>query len=62
GPMVSDDTAMQGAFASNDNASTNQFSGDGLSGSQPDTDNGSGKSQAPQGSDEYEQFKNKQNF
>ncbi len=31
GPMVSDDTAMQGAFASNDNAaSTNQFSGDGL--------------------------------
>ncbi len=62
GPMVSDDTAMQGAFASNDNASTNQFSGDGLSGSQPDTANGSGESQAPQGSDEYEQFKNKQNF
>lgn len=62
GPMVSDDTAMQGAFASNDNASTNQFSGDGLSGSQPDTGNGSGESQAPQGSDEYEQFKNKQNF
>lgn len=62
GPMVSDDTAMQGAFASNDNASTNQFSGDGLSGSQPDTNNGSGESQTPQGSDEYEQFKNKQNF
>ncbi|HDP7273768.1 TPA: P-type conjugative transfer protein TrbL [Escherichia coli] len=62
GSMVSDDTAMQGAFASNDNASTNQFSGDGLSGSQPDTANGSGESQAPQGSDEYEQFKNKQNF
>ncbi|EHK2112773.1 P-type conjugative transfer protein TrbL [Salmonella enterica subsp. enterica serovar 4,[5],12:b:-] len=62
GPMVSDDTAMQGAFASNDNASTNQFSGDGLSGSQPDTGNVSGESQAPQGSDEYEQFKNKQNF
>ncbi len=59
--MVSDDTAMQGAFASNDNASTNQLS-DGLSGSQPDTGNGSGESQAPQGSDEYEQFKNKQNF
>lgn len=62
GPMVSDDTAMQGAFASNDNASTNQFSGDGLSGSQPDTGKVSGESQAPQGSDEYEQFKNKQNF
>ncbi|EBE2360220.1 P-type conjugative transfer protein TrbL [Salmonella enterica] len=62
GPMVSDDTAMQGAFASNDNASTNQFSGDGLSGSQPDSGNSSGESQAPQGSDEYEQFKNKQNF
>ncbi|EAR3980759.1 P-type conjugative transfer protein TrbL [Escherichia coli] len=62
GPMVSDDTAMQGAFASNDNASTNQFSGDGLSGSQPDTGNVSGESQAPQGSDEYEQFKNKQIF
>ncbi|ECG8454994.1 P-type conjugative transfer protein TrbL [Salmonella enterica] len=62
GLMVSDDTAMQGAFASNDNASTNQFSGDGLSGSQPDSGNSSGESQAPQGSDEYEQFKNKQNF
>lgn len=62
GPMVSDDTAMQGAFASNDTASANQFGGDGLSGSQPDTDTGSAESQTPQGSDEYEQFKNKQNF
>ncbi|EEI0740452.1 P-type conjugative transfer protein TrbL [Salmonella enterica] len=64
GPMVSDDTAMQGAFASNDTASANQnqFGGDGLSGGQPDTDTGSAKSQTPQGSDEYEQFKNKQKF
>ncbi|WP_407214872.1 hypothetical protein [Enterobacter kobei] len=61
GPMVSDDTAMQGAFASNDNASTNQFSGDGLSGSQPDTGNGS-ESHRLHKADEYEQFKNKQNF
>ncbi|ECZ0744828.1 P-type conjugative transfer protein TrbL [Salmonella enterica] len=67
GPMVSDDTALQGAFASNNNNETGtDFAGDSLGGSEQaqnnSTDTGSVDEQKQQGSDEYEQFKNKQSF
>ncbi|TDN48868.1 type IV secretion system protein TrbL [Scandinavium goeteborgense] len=68
GSMVSDDTAFQGAFANNESATTgDQFSGDSLGGSEQAQDQASNNSDSentpsPQGSDEYEQFKNKQSF
>ncbi|EAX4489609.1 P-type conjugative transfer protein TrbL [Escherichia coli] len=67
GPMVSDETAFQGAFASNSSADTgSDFSGDSVSGSDQSQNNGadtgSVNEQNPQGGDEYEQFKNKQSF
>ncbi|EAT5352645.1 P-type conjugative transfer protein TrbL [Salmonella enterica] len=67
GPMVSDDVALQGAFASNNNNETGtDFAGDSLGGNDQaqnnSTDTGSVDEQKQQGSDEYEQFKNKQSF
>ena len=70
GPMVSDDTGLQGAFANNESVTTgDQFSGDSLGGSeqaqaqdQASNNSDSENTQSPQGSDEYEQFKNKQSF
>lgn len=67
GPMVSDDVALQGAFASNNSNETGtDFAGDSLGGNDQAqnnrTDTGSVDEQKPQGSDEYEQFKNKQSF
>lgn len=66
--MVSDDTAFQGAFANNESGTTgDQFSGDSLGGSEQAQDQASNNSDSentpsPQGSDEYEKFKNKQSF
>lgn len=70
GPMVSDDAGLQGAFANNESVTTgDQFSGDSLGGSeqaqaqdQASNNSDSENTQSPQGSDEYEQFKNKQSF
>jgi type IV secretion system protein TrbL len=58
GPMVSDETALQGAFSNNhsDNSveTGEQFYGDSLSGSEQTNSNTDG--------DEYDQFKNKHSF
>ena len=68
GSMVSDDTAMQGAFADNNSADTGtNFEGDSLGGTeqaenQNTQDTGTAGEQSAQGGDEYEQFKNKQSF
>lgn len=78
GSLVSDETTMQGAFASNNNVDTGttgatgaQFDGDSLGGgnqteSQNKTDTGSVEQGTPQenskSGDEFEQFKNKTSF
>lgn len=58
GSMVSDETALQGAFASN--ASGGATGSDQAQNTGADT--GSVNQQSSQGGDEYEQFKNKQSF
>lgn len=61
GPMVSDDTALQGAFASNNSADTGSaFEGDSVSGSEQAQNDRSDTN--TQSGDEYEQFKNKESF